>query len=414
MPSTQSGGKAAGVTLAVGGNLLIAVALNLTKHAHNLNQRSRVPRPYVHLPLWWLGCATTLTGELGNFAAYGFAEASVVAPLGAVCVLGNAFIAALLLGEGLRLSDLLGCALCIAGGCTIVSSTPPAPAVTDISVFIANVQDARFVMYIALLSAVVSLMLGFQDEYAHKHVGYYVLLCSLIGSVTVMACKGVSTFLTMWMCCGASAPFAEPVFYLLMLLIATTGMLQLRYLNAAMEKFGNTETVPVYYVLFTISTIVGSAVLYHDFVDEDRQAVSAFCGGCILTFAGVKLLTNRGGARSVACKAKSQTERAAPLLEDIPEHSHQTDIPLEDLYQPLEPPKCDISPSFMHQPMGMSSEMLRRTFSRGSGCSSSPATSHSAAAGTQRSTFSSPPMGGSPGADIAPGVDIEGARRETL
>ena len=70
-----------GIVLAVGGNLLVSVALNLTKHAHNVNQKRSVPLPYIRLPIWWCGFAATLLGELGNFAAYGFTEASVIAPL---------------------------------------------------------------------------------------------------------------------------------------------------------------------------------------------------------------------------------------------------------------------------------------------------------------------------------------------
>ena len=58
-----------GIVLAVGGNLLVSVALNLTKHAHNVNQKRSVPLPYVRLPIWWCGFAATLLGELGNFAA---------------------------------------------------------------------------------------------------------------------------------------------------------------------------------------------------------------------------------------------------------------------------------------------------------------------------------------------------------
>ena len=45
----------------------------------------------------WAGLAATVVGETGNFAAYGFAGASLIAPLGAVSVLANAFIAALVL-----------------------------------------------------------------------------------------------------------------------------------------------------------------------------------------------------------------------------------------------------------------------------------------------------------------------------
>ena len=106
-----------------------------------------MPLPYVRVPIWWCGFATTLVGELGNFAAYGFAEASVIVPLGATTVLANAFIAALVLGEGLRCRDLVGCALCGLGGTVVVLSTPAqreAPGVDD---FIRNLQAPAFVVY---------------------------------------------------------------------------------------------------------------------------------------------------------------------------------------------------------------------------------------------------------------------------
>lgn len=130
-----------GISLAVGGNLLVSIALNVTKYAHNVNQRAVSPKPYVRLPLWWLGFAATLVGELGNFSAYGFAEASVIAPLGAVSVLANAFIAAFVLGEGLRFRDLFGCALCVFGGVFIVCSSSSHPVDPDPDHFLASVQD---------------------------------------------------------------------------------------------------------------------------------------------------------------------------------------------------------------------------------------------------------------------------------
>lgn len=282
-----------GIVLAVGGNLLVSVALNLTKHAHNVNQQRSVPLPYVQLPIWWCGFAATLLGELGNFAAYGFTEASVIAPLGAVSVLANAFIASLVLGEPLRCRDLLGCLLCAGGGIIIVVSTPANPVDTDVDVFLANAQEPAFVLYMLLLTASVLCMLRFRDRFGRRHVGYYVLLCSLLGSVTVMACKGVSTFVNLWLCCGSQIPLGAPVLYVLLIVLVSTAVMQIRYLNLAMEHFGNTETVPVYYVMFTVCTIAISNILYKDFRYEDRRNVACFAAGCMLTFLGVKLLTSR-------------------------------------------------------------------------------------------------------------------------
>ena len=338
-----------GIALAIGGNLIISFSLALTKYAHNLNQMRKTPLPYTHLPLWWCGLAATVVGECGNFAAYGFAGASLIAPLGAVSVLANAFISALVLGEGLRLRDLTGCALCITGGSVVVLSTPETSHELDPPGFMVALQATPFVVYIVILLATVLAMLGMQDAYGHRHVAYFVLLCSLLGSVTVLACKGVATFLSLWLCCGAPSPFADPVMYLLVLVLTSTAVLQIRYLNMAMERFGNTETVPVYYVLFTLSTIVGSNVLYRDFENEDRATVALFAGGCVMTFGGVWLLTSRrqraraisasdsrrepmlGGAPSAAERAIGDPASVEPLA-----HSSSSDQPLVERF--LAPP----------------------------------------------------------------------------
>ena len=43
---------------------------------------------YLKSCLWWLGIGIMILGEGGNFLAYGFGPASVVAPLGTTTVVG--------------------------------------------------------------------------------------------------------------------------------------------------------------------------------------------------------------------------------------------------------------------------------------------------------------------------------------
>lgn len=58
------------------------------KYAHVcLSQRGS--KPYYTSVLWWCGLLLMGVGELGNFAAYGFAPASLIAPLGCVSVIGK-------------------------------------------------------------------------------------------------------------------------------------------------------------------------------------------------------------------------------------------------------------------------------------------------------------------------------------
>jgi hypothetical protein len=46
---------------------------------------------YLSSKLWWLGFFIMICGELGNFAAYGFAPAVLVAPLGTVSLVNERF-----------------------------------------------------------------------------------------------------------------------------------------------------------------------------------------------------------------------------------------------------------------------------------------------------------------------------------
>ena len=88
-----------------------------------------------------------------------------------------------------------------------------------------------------------------------------------------------------------------PVTYLLLAVLISSALLQIRYVNRALQRFNSTQVVPTQFVLFTISVIVGSAILYRDFERATPAALSRFVGGCLLTFGGVYLIT--GGREHV-------------------------------------------------------------------------------------------------------------------
>nr|XP_054772446.1 NIPA-like protein 2 [Lytechinus pictus] len=83
-----------GACLAIGGNLLISVSMNVQKYSLTKIQQRREARgeevsdnyDYLKSWLWWSGILLMITGEGGNFLAYGFGPASVVAPLGTTTV----------------------------------------------------------------------------------------------------------------------------------------------------------------------------------------------------------------------------------------------------------------------------------------------------------------------------------------
>lgn len=84
-----------------------------------------------------------------------------------------------------------------------------------------------------------------------------------------------------------------PVSYLLISVLVITAVLQIKYLNKALQRFDSTEVIPTQFVLFTVSAIIGSAVLYHDFDGMDMEQMSRFMSGCAVEFLGVYLITSK-------------------------------------------------------------------------------------------------------------------------
>lgn len=81
--------KYIGLGLAISSSLAIGTSFILTKGTYGCS-RSRLSRRRLRIsqnPIWWAGMLTMAIGEIANFAAYTFAPAILVTPLGALAVI---------------------------------------------------------------------------------------------------------------------------------------------------------------------------------------------------------------------------------------------------------------------------------------------------------------------------------------
>lgn len=86
--------------------------------------------------------------------------------------------------------------------------------------------------------------------------------------------------------------FTTPVTYVLAFILLATAIMQIRYVNKALQRFDSTQVIPIQFVMFTLCVILGSAVLYRDFEKYSAEQAGKFVGGCLLTFFGVFLITS--------------------------------------------------------------------------------------------------------------------------
>jgi hypothetical protein len=84
--------------------------------------------------------------------------------------------------------------------------------------------------------------------------------------------------------------FTEWITYPVILVLILTGVGQIRYLNRALKRFDSKVVIPIQFVLFTLSAIIGSAILYGDFKNTRFHQCLTFLYGCSATFLGVFII----------------------------------------------------------------------------------------------------------------------------
>lgn len=245
-------------------------------------------KSYLSSPIWWVGIIMMVLGEAGNFLAYGFAPASIVSPLGVVALVSNCLIAPLLLGEKFRIRDGLGVLISIAGAVVVVlSASDSNPKLTPDAIW-ALVTTWQFETYLGVTSFLIIVLVFLSNKYGERTILIDLGLVGLFGGYTALSTKGVASLLTykIW------RVITFPITYVLLAVLVFTAVMQIKYLNRALQHFNATVVIPTQFVLFTISVIVGSAILYQDFDRESPEDAGKFVGGCALTFFGVWCITS--------------------------------------------------------------------------------------------------------------------------
>jgi magnesium transporter len=155
---------------------------------------------YMRNPTWWVGMVLQVVGELFNFAAYTFAPAVLVTPLGALSVLTGTVLGAYFLKERLNVVGKLGCALCLVGSVLIVANAPPDREVESIDEMLELAVQPGFLGF-CLFTAVwcVVVIWGVCPRWGKTNPLWYLSICAGTGAVSVMALKafGIAIKLTL-------------------------------------------------------------------------------------------------------------------------------------------------------------------------------------------------------------------------
>ncbi|XP_031480412.1 probable magnesium transporter NIPA3 isoform X2 [Nymphaea colorata] len=198
---------------------------------------------YLVEPLWWAGMIAMIVGEVANFAAYAFAPAILVTPLGALSIIVSSVLAHFVLKERLQTFGILGCLLCVVGSVTIVLHAPQEKEIESVKQVWYLATEPGFIIYtLVVIGLDVFLIFKLAPTYGHTHMFVYIGICSVTGSLT------------------------------------------------ALDVFNTSVVSPVYYVMFTSFTILASMIMFKDWAGQQASQIATTLCGFMTILSGIFIL----------------------------------------------------------------------------------------------------------------------------
>ncbi|KAK4153013.1 magnesium transporter NIPA-domain-containing protein [Chaetomidium leptoderma] len=294
--------KAIGIGLAVGSGAFIGTSFVLKKVGllranEKYNEVAGEGYGYLKNFYWWAGMTLMILGEGLNFAAYAFTDAILVTPLGALSVVIATVGSAIFLKERLSMVGKVACFLCIVGSVVIVMNAPQTSSVSNIQEMQSFVIHPAFLSYAGVVivgSAIVAFWLG--PKYGRKNMLVYISICSWIGGLSVVATQGLGAAIIAQ---AAGTPqFNQWFLYVLLVFVIGTLLTEIIFLNKALNLFNAALVTPTYYVYFTSTTIISSAILFRGFKGTATSIVTVVLGFLTIC-SGVVLLQLSKSAKDV-------------------------------------------------------------------------------------------------------------------
>lgn len=250
--------------MSIVGNIIVSLSLNIQRLAHKkLDAKGTASEDddddgvdahtsqgnYLTSGWWWLGIVLMALGETGNFLAYAFAPASVVATLGTTGLIANVFFAPLIFKERFRKIDLLGVVVAITGGIVVVLSAQAEQPKLSPDQIIQAISQTSFLIYFVLTMLTLGTLVYLSPRYGEQYILIDLGCVALCGGYTALSTKGVSSLLSILF----YKAFKYPIFYFLLAILVSTAILQVRYLNRSLARFDSTVSASASSLLSLIS-----------------------------------------------------------------------------------------------------------------------------------------------------------------
>ena len=148
---------------------------------------------------------------------------------------------------------------------------------------------AGFIVYTLLaIGVAVYLIIWVAPVKGQSNILVYIAICSLIGSLSVVGCKGLSIAIKLTL--SGHSQIQNPLSWFFAITVATCITIQMNYLNKSLDIFNTSLVTPIYYVMFTTFTITASSILFKEWSRVTSSDILGTICGFAVIICGVFLL----------------------------------------------------------------------------------------------------------------------------
>lgn len=298
----------AGFTIALVFSILNSVGINLQKLSMTRNHTADVKKGTFSQPLWVLGFGLVVLGSLLDFVAFGMAPQTLLAPLAALSLVWNMFIAPIFHKETVTRQNIIATGIIFFGvTLTVIFAGHSTPSY-ELDDLIRLYKQPAMYAYMILIVLFLSSMLYFARWIERTHTyegGLFHIVCyggvaGTFGGQSVLLAKSTVELLktAIWGQSGGYM-FTQFASYCIVCGLAICLAFQVHYLNCGLARFDALVVIPVYQSFWILMSVLGGIMYFEEYVTmTPTQAFMFTVGGCI-TIGGIIYLLrsrNRGGS----------------------------------------------------------------------------------------------------------------------
>ncbi|KAF0683504.1 Aste57867_24456 [Aphanomyces stellatus] len=332
----------AGFSISLVFSILNSFGINLQKYS--LSQHANTNKTSFQQPLWVLGMVFVIMGSILDFVAFGMAPQTLLAPLAALSLVWNMFIAPFFHKEKVTRRNLVATAIIFVGVTITVIFAGHSTPTYDLEDLILLYQTPVMYAYIICVTLFLITMFLATRYIETNHVyedGFFHIVCyggiaGTFGGQSVLLAKSTVELLKSAIWGDGAYAFKHVTTYVIIAGLVTCLLCQISFLNGGLKRFDALVVIPVYQSFWILMSVLGGIMYFEEYVSMTSMEKYMFTAGGIVTISGIIYLLGEtsvggsghgGGGASASGKYLELANMATPSdawnTDDSDEEQHQ-------------------------------------------------------------------------------------------